>query len=207
MPKPAPLKNVRADAVENRARILEAAKRVFAERGASGSTDEVAREAGVGVATVFRHFPTKQELLAALLVEQIEQLAAEAEALAARDDAGASFFAMFEKLVAQKRTKLAVADALADREASVKEKAAFATSGAHLRAAIGRLLEGAQAAGAVRPDVTMADVLALAVGAARAAESAGWDRGIARRSLAVVFDGLRAPGGASGPPAHKRRRS
>jgi AcrR family transcriptional regulator len=192
----------RADAIENRARVLDAARRVFAEHGASGSTDAIASEAGVGVATVFRHFPSKEELLGALMVEQVEQLAAEVETLVARQDAKGGFFVAFEKLVAQTRTKLAVADALAER--GVNLKAVITPAKRRLGNALGLLLAQAQEAGAVRGDVTTADVVALAVGTARASESAGWDPQIARRALAVVFDGLRAPASSSrrdGPAA------
>jgi AcrR family transcriptional regulator len=185
----------RADAVETRARVLDAARRVFTEHGASASTEEVAREAGVGVATVFRHFPSKAELLQALLVEQMEQLALEAEDLVARDDAHGAFFVVFEKLVAQTRTKLAAADALAERGMNVK--AALAPAKRRLGDAIALLLAQAQAVGAVRKDVTTTDIIALAVGTARASETVGWDRQIARRALAVVFDGLRAAGSSS----------
>jgi AcrR family transcriptional regulator len=85
-------KPMRADAVRNRARVLEAADRVFALEGAAVSIDDVAREAGVGVGTIYRHFPTKEDLLQAVVISRVESLVDQARALAAADDATAAFF-------------------------------------------------------------------------------------------------------------------
>src|SRR4051812_5490623 len=95
-PNPAPGgRPPRADALRNRARVLTAAEAVFAARGTSASTEEVAREAGVGIGTVFRHFPTKEALLEAVYVARLRRLAEEADALVSADDAGEAFFTFF----------------------------------------------------------------------------------------------------------------
>jgi hypothetical protein len=93
-----PKRRLRADAARNRIAILEAAEDVFVEKGRALSTEAVAERAGVGIGTVFRHFPTKEALLQALLVVRLQQLAAEADALAI-DDRGGALFIVFERLV------------------------------------------------------------------------------------------------------------
>src|SRR5258708_17586261 len=92
-------KRPRADAQRNRARLLDVAELVFATKGIGASTEEIAREAGVGIGTVFRHFPTKEALLEAVFIRRLQQLAARADALAEADDPGAAFFSFFSYVV------------------------------------------------------------------------------------------------------------
>ncbi len=179
----------RADARRNRARILEAAEIVLAARGISASTEEIAREAGVGIGTVFRHFPTKEALLEAVFVGRLQRLAADATDLAMADDPGAAFFTFFARVVEQAAVKQAFSDALAS--AGIDLQTAASAVGADLKAAVGTLLTRAQQAGAVRSDVRLPDVLALLVGASRALEHAAGDREAQTRALTVVLDGLR----------------
>ena len=103
---------MRADARDNRARIMTAADEVFG-RSPSASTDDVARLAGVGIATVFRHFPTKTELLEAVLTLRLERLRDRALELADSDDPGTAFFGFFTQVVSESASKLAIAEALA----------------------------------------------------------------------------------------------
>ena len=180
---------LRADARRNRARILEVAEAVFAAKGTAASTEEVAREAGVGIGTVFRHFPTKEALLEAILVGRLRRLTEEAEALSAAEDPGAAFFAFFTRVVEQSATKNAFADALAEAGVDVKHTASQV--GQELLRAIDTLLTRAQRAGAVREDVRVTELMALLVGTSRAMEHAGWDADVQARTLRVVFDGLR----------------
>jgi AcrR family transcriptional regulator len=179
----------RADARRNRARILEAAEAVFARRGPSASTQEIARRAGVGDGTLFRHFPTKEALLEAIILVHIERLAAEADARIAEADAAAAFFSFFAHAVAQSATKNALIDLL-DRRAFDLE-AADPALGAGLRQKIGTLVDRAQAVGAVRADIGLPEVLALLAGAGRAMEQAGDDRDVRGRTLGIIVDGLR----------------
>ncbi|MFG2088987.1 MULTISPECIES: TetR/AcrR family transcriptional regulator [unclassified Spirillospora] len=176
---------LRADALRNRAKVLAAAEEVFAVRGTSASTEEVAREAGVGIGTVFRHFPTKESLLEAVLVALLERLAAEARELRSAGDAGAAFFGFFARVVSQAAAKRAVTEALA--EAGVDARAATGTAGPGLKAALGTLLERAQEAGAVRADVGAGEVMALLTGMSYAAGRAGAGEDVLR----IAFDGLR----------------
>jgi AcrR family transcriptional regulator len=184
---------LRADARRNRARVLAAADAVFASQGTSASTEEVARVAGVGVGTVFRHFPTKEALLEAVLVERLTGLVERARALAGADDPGAAFFGFLTHVVVESSAKLAYADAVAAAGVDVHQVAAPA--GQALLEALGVLLGRAQQAGAVRGDVEAPEVYALLVGVSRAAEQSGWDARVRDRSLAIVFDGLRPSSG------------
>jgi AcrR family transcriptional regulator len=176
---------LRADAQRNRARVLAAAEQVFAQRGTGASTEEVARAAGVGVGTVFRHFPTKEALLRALVGERLRRVAANAREHAASPDAGAAFFAFFAATVRGSETKLELVDALA--ELGVDPDEAIAPIVEEVTEALAALLRQAQRAGAVRADVRVTDVIALLAGASQARRHAPDDQ-----PLAVILDGLRA---------------
>ncbi|MET7395900.1 helix-turn-helix domain-containing protein [Dactylosporangium sp. NPDC005572] len=176
---------MRADARRNRGRVLEAAEAVFAEHGVGASTEEVARRAGVGIGTVFRHFPTKEALLEAVLVERMRRLADVARERVGGGEPGEAFFGFLELVVGQSATKNAFAGALAG--AGVDVESAVAEVGRELWAAVEVLLARAQEAGAVRPDVGAGEVIAVLVGASRAVEYAG----AGSRAAQVIFDGLR----------------
>lgn len=181
----------RADARRNRARVLASAEEVFSEQGVGASTEQVARRAGVGVGTVFRHFPTKEELLAAVLAERMRRLAEEADRAAESENPGAAFFALMTRMADVTSSKIDYTDALeaAGHDVnSVLEPARRA-----LPMAIGRVLTRAQAAGAVRADLTPEELLVLMVGLAHSVRQAGADRPAAgRRAVEIVFDALRA---------------
>ncbi len=181
---------LRADARANRSRILQVADEVFGTGGESASTEEVARRAGIGIATVFRHFPTKAALLEAVFVRRLERLRDQARALAAAADPGRALFDFFAHTVADAATKIAIADALADEGG----QAAVGTIQASddLRRAVGVLLTRAQEAGAVRDDVDLPELYALLIGTSRAAAYAHLDAEVQSRVLAIVFDGLAA---------------
>lgn len=184
---------MRADARRNRARVLEAAEAVFAAGGTSASTEEVAHRAGVGIGTVFRHFPTKEALLEALLTERVARLADAARSLATSPDPGAALFGLITTMVEEAVTKKTYIDALAD--ASLESRIARSEAGQAAVHAMGLLLARAQEAGAVREDIGVRELIALVVGASRAAEHAGNDPAVRDRMLRVVFDGLgRRPG-------------
>jgi AcrR family transcriptional regulator len=178
----------RVDARTNRGRILDVAEEVFGTGGESASTEEVARRAGVGIATVFRHFPTKAALLEAVLVRRYDRLRERAAALVDAADPGAAFFDFFGQLVADAASKIAIGEALLDAGGDRDGEAAQASN--RLRQAVGTLLRRAQHAHAVRPDVELPEVYALLVGVSRAAALAHLDTEVRDRMLAVVFDGL-----------------
>ena len=180
----------RADALRNRRKVLEAAEAVFDARGTTASTEEVARAAGVGVGTVFRHFPTKEALLEAVYVARLRNLAEEAEALSSSAGPGEAFFAFFARVVGHAATKNALTAALTEAGVDVRE--ATAETGRDLKEALAALLTRAQDAGEVRCDVGLPEVMTLLVGASQAAERVGAGDEVRDRALRVVFDGLRA---------------
>ena len=178
---------LRADAQRNRARILAAAEEVFTERGASASTEKVARRAGVAIGTVFRHFPTKNDLLAAIMKDLLQRLTAEVAALAAGDDPATALFTFFTRMVEQSAAKKTVTELLAGAGIEVSIAGPVET----LRHGIDGLLERAQQAGAVRGDARIDEVMALLTSTCQGALHAGWDSDLQHRTLAIIFDGLR----------------
>jgi AcrR family transcriptional regulator len=186
---------LRADARDNRARILAAAEDVFGAGGETASTEDVARLAGVGIATVFRHFPTKQELLYAVLTARLEALRDRARELATAHEPGAALRSFITEVVTTAPSKLAIAGALSETGPSPAQPGGQ-LAGAELKEAFGQLLERAQQAGAVRPDVAAPEVYALMIGASRATAYDRLDDAVRDRMLAVIFDGLRPVSGA-----------
>ncbi|MBK1785356.1 TetR/AcrR family transcriptional regulator [Prauserella cavernicola] len=170
----------RADALRNRARVLAAADEVFVEHGSTASTEEVARRAGVGVGTVFRHFPTKEALRDAVYAERLRRVGEEASRLADNTDAGAAFHEFFELLAGTSGPNQALTEALA----------ASATDDQDVRGSLGVLLDRAQRAGAVRSDVGVDEVIALLIGATQATTWTA-DVSLRGRTLNIILDGLR----------------
>jgi len=170
---------LRVDAQRNRARILDAAEAVFAEFGARASTEEVARRAGVAIGTVFRHFPTKDDLLVAIMKRLLAQLVEDAE--------GHDLFAFFTHTVAQAAAKKTAVDLLAGSGVDIRLPDAVG----HLEEAVGRLLTQAQAAGVVADSVRLPEVMALLASVCQGALHGGWDKHLQARTLAVVFAGLK----------------
>jgi AcrR family transcriptional regulator len=153
----------RADARRNRARILDAARSAFAEDGIAIPLDEIARRAGVGPGTVYRHFPSKDALFASVIIDQVESLIAAARASDTTEDAGEAFYTFFAEMVERLSINKALFEAIeAGGEVPLSGRpqlhADFATS-------LAVVLERAQAAGSVRADIDAADTIALAVGA------------------------------------------
>jgi len=173
---------LRADAQRNRVRILDAAESVFAEQGASASTEEVASRAGVAIGTVFRHFPTKRDLLSAIMTDLRRRLTAQARSLALESDPATALFEFATSLVGQATTKRTVAEVLTGEVGALGS----------LQQAVEVLLLRAQRAGAVRPDARIMDVMALLAAASQGALRGGWDRQATDRMLGIIFDGLRA---------------
>jgi len=193
---------LRADARRNRARILDAAEHVFADKGPTASTEEIARAAEVGAGTLFRHFPTKEDLLQAVFVGRMSRLAAEAGALARAADPGAALAAFFRRAVEQADTKNAFAGMLASAGVDVLDVTADARR--DLRTALGALLAGAQDAGTARRELRVEDLIALLAGASRAVEYADRDAPSRDRILAVILAGIRPTAPPAAPPGTDR---
>ncbi|MEY9926644.1 AcrR family transcriptional regulator [Catenulispora sp. GP43] len=178
---------LRADARRNRARVLQAAAEAFAAEGPAVPLDEIARRAGVGAGTVYRHFPTKEELLAAVLIARMETMLAEVRDALAEPDPGPAFYTFFLTMTVDAQDKMDLAEALTSHGIDIR--AATAGIAGELKGALAALLRRAQDAGAVRPDVNVEDLHALVIGAiaaARAAPSAD-----VPRVAGLVADGLR----------------
>jgi AcrR family transcriptional regulator len=178
---------LRADARRNRTRILEAAEAVFAEGGASASTEEVARRAGVAIGTVFRHFPTKEALLQALVGDLVRKLEEEIMTLVTDGDPTTGLFTFFTSMVEQAAAKKTVVDLLASSGIDLPVAKPIQA----LQEPIEALLIGAQQAGAVGQDIRIPEVLALLTAVCQAALRASWDNDLRTRTLAVIFNGLR----------------
>ncbi|MEU6864284.1 helix-turn-helix domain-containing protein [Streptomyces sp. NPDC046876] len=182
---------LRADAARNRARLLDAATEVFTTRGVGVPTEEIARAAGVGVGTLFRHFPTKEALLEAVMVRRLEAIAARTAALAADAEPAEAFFDAFRLVIDQSAGKDEFNRALA--AAGVDAHASLQESSAAIRGQLARLLAGAQRAGTVRRDLELPDLIALLVGTTATMEQLGGDEAARERIFDVVFAGLRPP--------------
>ena len=192
------IRTQRVDARTNRARILDVAEEVFGRGGQSASTEEVARLAEVGIATVFRHFPTKAALVEAVLVRRFDRLREHAETLLGAADPGTAFFDFFSHLVADAPTKIAIGEALHDLTGDTDGDAAQASLA--LRRAFGALLRRAQQAGAVRPDAELPEVYALLVATSHTATQTHLDPEVRSRLLAIIFAGLAPTAEASPAP-------
>jgi AcrR family transcriptional regulator len=181
---------LRVDAQRNRARLLEAAESVFASEGISVPVDLIAEKAGVGVGTLYRHFPTKEKLFEAILIGRIVEIAADARSRVDSEDPGAAFFGFLEHLVEESTLKRDLIQALLG--AGVQIEAEISEFKHNLEVAVGELLGLAQRAGAVRADVTSAVVLSLVGATCMAAEHAN-TAAVSGECLAIICDGLRPP--------------
>jgi len=181
---------LRADARRNRERVLEAAREAFAADGSHASLDEIARGAGVGAGTVYRHFPTKEALFEAVVLNRIGELVEEARARSNGPDPGRAFSSFIELLAREGALKRDLVETLS-------------SDGIHLRLGeapvfqrlidvLGELLGRAQRAGAVRRDITVDDVMVVLTGAAYAICHARGADEQSGRLLAIMCDGLRA---------------
>ena len=182
-------RHLRADARRNRERILEGARAVFAEHGAAAQMDDVARRAGVGVGTVYRHFPTKEALLAELVRQKFRLFADRMrEALEADDD---PFTALTD--VMRRNAETAAGDAatqLAIAGAGGLSDEAGRTEREELLELTDQLIERGRSAGRIRADVAATDIAMLMCGvcSAMSFEIPGFDW---RRHLDLVVDTLR----------------
>ena len=183
-------KRLRADAVRNRARVLDAARAAFAEHGADAQMEEIARRAGVGVGTVYRHFPTKQALAEALVEERFARVLAHQRELLEDPDPWRAIERSFEfcaTLQEQDRNLAGTLATLAGVAATPTDPPDHQR--VELLAATEQMLARAHAAGAIRPDLKAIDMPPLYCGLASVVQAgvADW-----RRYLALLLDGLRA---------------
>jgi AcrR family transcriptional regulator len=178
---------LRADARRNREKVLEAARAVFGEHGGEAQIDDVARRAEVGVGTVYRHFPTKEALLTALVHDSFRRIAERSRALLERDDAWAAFLDLMWDAGESLAGDRAFTEAMSLRVAPDP-----CPGQAEMGAIASELMTRAQAEGRMRPDVVVEDIpmLMCGVGSATARPHSCADAW--RRHLAILLDGLRA---------------
>src|ERR1700726_2123038 len=184
----ATLRRPRADAVRNRERVLEAAKIVFSAGGADASLEAVAKRAGVGIGTLYRHFPTREALFEAVYRREVQQLGELAEALKSEADPVDALRRWLRSNVEFVATKKGMSAALALAVQSSSELTAFSFE--RLTKAVGALLDRAVAAGDIRADIGPEDLLRALVGMCYMHDQPGWQATVLRL-LDVFIDGLR----------------
>ena len=211
---------MRADAERNRQRLLDAATQMFCERGLDVGVGEIAHQAGVGRGTLFRNFPSKEHLIAAIVVERMRESIIRGRAALEAPDAGQALFDLIEQSVGRSQTDRALFDAIADTWLANDE----------IREVHGQLLEmldglvrRAQAQGVVRDDVGAVDVLMMVKGVCEAVSSFQHvNPDVALRQLDLIRSAISTPGAApalrgapptiddleqAGPPAPKAQRA
>ena len=194
-------KNVRkprAYAVRNRERVLEAAKAVFSAGGPEASLEAVARAAGVGIGTLYRHFHTRTDLQAGVFRSQVDAVCATADELIGAVSPEQAFAGSVRAIAGYLITKRGLARALMDSLG--KDSELISACSLRMRDTLERLAAHAQEAGVLRPDVTAHDVLRLTHGIVMATETAPQDTD---RLLGMMLDGLRA-GSVRSPAAGSR---
>ena len=180
----------RADGRRNRERLVETAKAAFADSGAEVSLDEIARRAGVGIGTLYRHFPNRDAIVEAVYRREVEQLAGAATRLMESLAPGAALHAWMRLFVDYIATKKVLASALGSIVGGAS--ALYAASGAQITAAMVRLVAQADAAGAIRGGVDPNDLLRALVGFTYGNTGPGWQDS-ALRLIDILMDGLRPP--------------
>ena len=182
------IRKPRADAVRNRERVLEAAKAVFSAGGADASLEAVAKRAGVGIGTLYRHFPAREDLFEAVYRREVEQLGDFAEQLKAEPDAVEALRRWLRSNVEFVATKKGMLAALQLAAYGPTELHAYSFD--RLTKAVGALLARAVAAGEIRADIGPEDVLRALIGMCYLHDQPGWQKSVLRL-VDVFVDGLR----------------
>jgi len=188
-------RRLRADAARNRARLLQVAYETFAAEGLSVPIDEIARRAGLGAGTVYRHFPTKESLYRAIVADRVQRIVDSARALLAADDPGQALQTFLTVMVEQGATDQGMVDALAGIGFDIAQAAPDAERS--FMDVLGELLARAQQAGTVRADIDVQDVKTLLVGC-QAMQRYSGDRDQTRRMVQIMTNGLANPGAQPG---------
>ena len=194
---------LRADARRNYDRLIRAADAQFTERGADASLEDIARRAGVGIGTLYRHFPTRDDLIAKVLCQSNDALIARGQALLDAASPAAALAQWLRDLVTYVTTYRGLTAALA--ASYIGSGTELCSNCEQITAAGGALLARAQAAREIRRDANIREVILTAHSAAWIAEQTK-DPAAVDRLLGILFDGLRAPVAAARKPAARAAR-
>jgi AcrR family transcriptional regulator len=187
-PSAATLRKPRADGVRNRERVLEAAKAVFSAGGSDASLETVAKRAGVGIGTLYRHFPTREALFEAVYRREVDQLSELAEQLRSAPEPVDALRRWLKANVELVATKKGMISALALAVQTSSDLYAYSFD--RLTKAIGTLLDRATAAGEIRADISPEDLLRALIGMCYLHDQPGWQSTVLRL-MDVFIDGLR----------------
>jgi AcrR family transcriptional regulator len=179
----------RADAQRNRDSLLEAAKAAFAEAGPEASLDEIARRAGVGIGTLYRHFPTRDAIVEAVYRREVQQLADSAPRLIESLPPAEALRAWMRVFIDYIAAKKVIAPAL--KSSVGGGSAVYADSSVRINGAIALLVERARASGNIRPSADPADLLRALIGFAYVNSAPDWEAS-ARRLIDLLIDGLKS---------------
>jgi AcrR family transcriptional regulator len=183
---------LRRDARENRERLLAAARECFAAHGVEAPVEEIARRAGVGMGTLYRRFPTKADLIDAVLADGLDAYTQLAQECLAEDDPWVGFCGFLERALEEHAGNIALKDVLASGDHGA---AGVEAARERLRPLVAQLVARAQEAGALRADFSPRDMPLVFWTAGRVIEaSSGVAPGLWRRYLGLLLDGLRADG-------------
>jgi AcrR family transcriptional regulator len=187
-PPTAAARKPRADSARNRQLLIDAAKAGFSGVGLDVSLEEIARRAGVGIGTLYRHFPTREAVVEAVYRHEVEQLAEAVPQLLQTSRAGEALHKWMHLFVDYIATKRIIAPSLA--AAAARTPALYKTSLELITGAISTLVKRAIASGDVRKDIDPSDLLRAMVGVSYGNPDAGWEAS-ARRLIDILMDGLR----------------
>ena len=176
------------DAQRNRERILDVAKQVFTQAGANASLEDIAKKAGVGPGTLYRHFPTREDLLVAVYRSEMEKLAAAERSLAVTKSPPEALRAWLLLWVDALETKHIIAPVLNTLVGDPKK--VFESSYAQIHEALGALVKRAVKNGDIRKDLDPIDFLRAIIGVANVSASPGWPQS-ARRLVDILIAGAR----------------
>ncbi len=191
-----PDRPLRADAARNRARVLEVAYETFAAEGLAVPIDEIARRAGVGAGTVYRHFPTKEALFEAVVSDRVRRMVDDGQALLTSEGPGEALFVFLREMVRSGAADHGLVDALASYGFDI----ASAASGveADFLGVLEELLVAAQKSGTARADIGVPEVKALLM-VCKSSQDYGDE--VSDRVTAVIVDGLRSQESLHSPGA------
>jgi AcrR family transcriptional regulator len=189
--RPTSPRPLRADAVKNRARILEAAEEIFATEGVNVPIDTVAERAGLGVGTLYRHFPTKEALFEAIVVARLETLLDTVRTQVQAADPGEALFCFLHDFAGQAAAKRDLFEALGSAGIDIKSQCSAMVD--EMKSNIDDLRRRAVDAGALRGDVSTDEMVGLIMGACQAGGQTGSDERGCQRLVEIVCDGLRMP--------------